>query len=68
MITSIKDVALVMFSSSKIYSMFLDFNKTIFTLIAVFLLFLSETFDAISNVFDIDAEKNNKKSSKIIEF
>jgi len=72
-IVSIKDVALVMFSNSSV-SLFSDFNKTIFTLIAVFSLFLSETFGAIgtfigageiSNIFSIDVE-NNRKSNEVL--
>lgn len=52
--------------------LFSDFNKK-FTLIVVFLLFLSETFGVIgtfiavgkiSNIFDVDVEKNRKKSRK----
>ncbi|MDR1721284.1 MAG: NCS2 family permease [Endomicrobium sp.] len=66
----IKDVAFAAFKSSNITSLFSDFNKVVFTLIALFSLILSETFGAIgtfigagkiSGIFDSSSE-NGKNS------
>jgi len=72
-IVLIKDVAFTAFKGSNISSLFSDFNKVIFTLVAIFSLLLSETFGAIgtfigagkiSGIFDADARNNKNLASK----
>ncbi|MDR1511244.1 MAG: NCS2 family permease [Endomicrobium sp.] len=74
-IASIKDVTLAMFSGFSIRSLFSNFNKAIFTLTAVFSLFLSEIFGAIgtfisageiSNIFNIDVENDRKFNKRLL--